>query len=128
MAASALTQFLPVAPVASVAKRAEPVETVGLTDDGARPHDLPALAPRVARGTHVIQPAKGRRQSSVWGKARWRAASRVPSMSKTTQSFPVRSTRPPGLLLVRVVREWATLEIIKKERAQGFDRRLCQRR
>ncbi len=59
---SALSQFLPVAPVASVAKRAEPLEAVGLADDGARPHHLPALAAPVARGTDLIQPAKGRRQ------------------------------------------------------------------
>ena len=33
----ALTQFLPVTPIAAVAKRTEPLVTVGLTDDGARP-------------------------------------------------------------------------------------------
>src|SRR6266566_5444470 len=91
----ALAQFRSVATVAAVAKRAEPLESVGLADDGARPHHLPTLAPGVARGTDVIQPAKGRRQVSVWGKARCRAASRVPSRSKTTQVFPARSTRPP---------------------------------
>jgi hypothetical protein len=32
-----LTQFLPVEPVASVAKRAEPLETVGLADDRMGP-------------------------------------------------------------------------------------------
>ena len=58
----ALTQFLPVASVASVAKRAEPLETVGLADDGARPYHLASLAPGVASSTHVIQPTKGRRQ------------------------------------------------------------------
>src|SRR5437660_8015502 len=58
----ALAQFRSVATVAAVAKRAEPLEAVGLTDDGARPHHLASLAPRVARGTDLIQPAKGRRQ------------------------------------------------------------------
>ena len=58
----ALTQFLPVAPVAPVAKRAEPLETVGLTDDGARPDDFPALASRLASSTDLIQPAIGRWQ------------------------------------------------------------------
>src|SRR5260221_4539273 len=57
-----LTQFHPVATIASVAKRAEPLEGVGLTDDGAGPHHLPALAPSVARSTDVIQPAKDWRQ------------------------------------------------------------------
>src|SRR5258708_3107362 len=56
------TQFLPVAPIPSIAKRTEPLETVGLADDGSRPYHLPALAPGVARGPHVIQPAKGRGQ------------------------------------------------------------------
>src|SRR5215831_8016223 len=36
--------------------------------------------------------------SSVWGKARCLAASRVPSISKTIQVFPVRSTNPPVCL------------------------------
>jgi hypothetical protein len=58
----ALAQFHAILPVATLAKTAEPLETVGLADDGARPHHLPALAPGVARGTHLIQPAKGRGQ------------------------------------------------------------------
>jgi hypothetical protein len=57
-----LTQFLPVAPVAPVAKRAEPLEAVGLADDRAGPHHLPTLAPPVARGTDLIQPATSRGQ------------------------------------------------------------------
>ena len=35
---------------------------MGLADDRARAHDFPALAPGVARGTDLIQPAKGRGQ------------------------------------------------------------------
>src|SRR6266700_1356917 len=54
-----LTQFHSVATVAAIAKRAEPVETVGLANDGAGAHHLPPLAPCVARSTEVIQPAKG---------------------------------------------------------------------
>src|SRR5260370_442611 len=36
-----------VAPVAAVAKTPEPLEAMSLTDDGPRPHHLPALAPPV---------------------------------------------------------------------------------
>src|SRR6266699_1686155 len=56
----ALAQLLSVAPVAMITKTAEPLETVGLADHGARPHDLPSLTPGVAGGTDLIQPAKGR--------------------------------------------------------------------
>jgi hypothetical protein len=50
----ALPQFLPVATIAAIAKRTEPLETVSLADDGARAHDFPALASSVARGTDLI--------------------------------------------------------------------------
>src|SRR5258708_3019615 len=49
-------QFLPVASIAFVPKTAEPLETVGLTDDGSRPYHLPTLAPGVARSTDLIEP------------------------------------------------------------------------
>src|SRR3989440_8218568 len=52
-----LAQLCAVATVASVAKRAEPLGTVGLTDDGASTHDLATLAPPVAGGTDILQPA-----------------------------------------------------------------------
>ena len=52
----ALAQLLSVAPVATIPKTAEPLETVGLADHGARPHDLPSLTPGVAGGTDLIQP------------------------------------------------------------------------
>src|SRR5579875_1696961 len=58
----ALSQFCSVAAVAAIAKRAEPLEAVGLADDGARPHHLASLASGVARGTDFIYPAKRRRQ------------------------------------------------------------------
>ena len=54
-----LSQFHTVAPIASVAKRAEPLVRMSLTDDGTSAHDLPALAPCVARGADVIESAKG---------------------------------------------------------------------
>lgn len=57
-----LAQFCSVASVASIAKTAEPVGALSLRNPRARSDDLPALAPRVARGTHVISPPKGRRQ------------------------------------------------------------------
>jgi hypothetical protein len=63
----ALTQFLPVTPIAAVAKRTEPLVTVGLTDDRARPYNLSALASDVSRGTDLIQPAKGRGQVFALG-------------------------------------------------------------
>src|SRR5438067_12139931 len=48
-------QFLPVESIASVAETAEPLVTMGLRDDGARPDDFPALAPGVARRTDPVQ-------------------------------------------------------------------------
>jgi hypothetical protein len=49
-----LTYFLPVMPVPAVAKTAEPLIAMGLTDNSPCPHDLPTLAPSVARSAHVI--------------------------------------------------------------------------
>src|SRR5579875_2340352 len=54
-----LAQFLTIEPVASVAKGAEPLEIVGLTDDRAGTHDLSALTPPIARRTDLVQSAKG---------------------------------------------------------------------
>ena len=50
-----LAQFLPISPIASVAKRAEPVERVSLTNGGARPHHLPPFASGVARCADLIR-------------------------------------------------------------------------
>ena len=55
-----LAQFLSVTPVATVAKRAEPLLAMGLSNRCARANHLPAFAASVARSAHVIQPAKGR--------------------------------------------------------------------
>jgi hypothetical protein len=54
-----LAQFRSITSVASVPETAEPVITMGLRNRRARPNDLPTLAPGVARGTHLIQSAKG---------------------------------------------------------------------
>ncbi len=62
-----LSQFLPVLSIVAVSKTAEPVVTVGLTDDRARPYHLPTLAAPVARRTDLIQPAKGWRQVVALG-------------------------------------------------------------
>ena len=97
---------------------------MGLQDRGAGSHDFPSFAPGVARGTEGTQTALGRRPIWGLGKARWRAASRVPSTSKTTHWFPCRSDSPPGLLFV----QRASQQIIEKQRTQGLDRGLVKRR
>ena len=107
---------------------------MSLADDRARPHHLPTLAPRVARSTHVIQPAKGWRQ--LVGLRQSSLAGRLPRpidvKDHPAVTFSIHQLS--GLLLVGVVgsvgggREWATLEIIKKEGAESFNRRFCQRR
>ena len=100
--------------------------TVGLTDDGARPDDFPPLAPRVARSTDVIQPAKGRGQ--VFGLGQGALAGGFPR-AIDVKDHPVVSRsihQAPGLLARW--REWAAEQIIEKERAQGFDGLLGQRR
>ena len=56
----ALAHFHSVASVASIAKTAEPLIAMSLSDHRARPNDLSTFAPRVARGTDVIQPPRGR--------------------------------------------------------------------
>ena len=118
-------QFLSVSPVATVAKTAEPLIAVRLRNRCARPDDFPTFAPFVARGTDLIQSAEGLRQVSACGKARWRAASRVPSMSNTIHVFPTRSTRLPVCLSGVSGR---LEQIVEKERPQGFDWGLRQRR
>ncbi len=55
-----LTQFLPVASVAWVAERAEPLVAVGLSNRRARSNNLPAFAASVPRSAHLIQPAERR--------------------------------------------------------------------
>jgi hypothetical protein len=55
----ALTQFLPVEPIAPFAKGAEPLKTVGLADNRAGTHHLPTLAPSIARCIDLIEPTRG---------------------------------------------------------------------
>ena len=101
---------------------------MSLTDDGARPHHLASLAPRVARGTDLIQPAKGRRQVFSLGQgtlsSRLACAIEIKDHPGVSRSIHQAS----GLLLVGVGREGAALEIVEKEGTEGFDRFRCQRR
>src|SRR5579859_5062530 len=112
------------ASVASIAKRAEPLVAVGLTNDGSCSYPLSTLAPGVARGTHVIQPAKRRgqivdlRQGAL--------------TDRLTRAVNVKDD--PGIACwiqqashLLVVSKRATEQIIEKEGAQGFNRRLGQR-
>src|SRR5512135_220262 len=119
-----LSQFLSVAPVAFVAKTAEPLEAVGLADDRARPYHLPALAPSVARSTHLIQPAKGLRQVF---RLRQRPLPSGFTRAINVENNPrvVRSIHQTSDLLF--MRERATEQIIEKEGAQGFNGRFSQR-
>ncbi len=57
-----LAQFLPVPPVATMAKRAEPLVAMGLSNRGARANHLPAFAARVSRSAPLIQPTIRRRK------------------------------------------------------------------
>src|SRR5258708_12740236 len=52
------SQFLSIPSVAFVSKTAEPMGAVSLADGCAGTNYLPALAPRVARGTHLTHPPK----------------------------------------------------------------------
>ena len=101
------------------------METVGLTDDGARPYDLSALASGVARSAHVIQPAKGGRQLVGLRQRSLAGCLPRPIDVKDHPAVSCSIHQPSGLL---VGGEWATLEIIKKEGAQGFNGRFCERR
>src|SRR5260370_1344608 len=93
---------------------------MGLTDDGARPHHFPTLAPGVASRTHVIQPAKGWRQ--VFGLWQGTLTGRF-TRAIDVKDHPAvsRSIHETTRLLLVGVGEWAALEIIETEHAQGFD-------
>jgi hypothetical protein len=123
----ALAQFRPVAPVAAIAKRAEPLEAVGLADHGPRAHHLPALAPRVAWSTDIIQPAKGGRESFALGQSaltgRLSRAIQVkdhPGGSGSIQQIP-------GVWFVRAAPKRAAEQIVEEEGTQRFDRLRGQR-
>ncbi len=122
----ALTQLLPVATVAPVAKRAEPLETMGLTNDGAGAHHLSTLTPFVARSTDVIQPAKGRGECFCLGQGTLAGCLTGAIEIKDHPGVSCSIHQTPGLLLIGVVREWATEHIIEKKRAHSFNGRLGQ--
>src|SRR6266516_255303 len=107
-----------VVPIASVAKRAEPLGTVGLTDDGAGTHDFPSLAPGVARGTDLIQPPKGRWQFFCLGK-RALAGSRTSAID--SKDNPRSSLSIQQATCLPLFGERAAERIIEKQRAQGLD-------
>jgi hypothetical protein len=123
-----LVQLCAVATVALAAKRAEPLGTVGLTDDGASTHDLAALAPPVAGGTDIIQPAKGRGEFFCLGQGALagRLTRAIDIKDHPCVSCSIHQT--PDFPGWRLIRERAAEQIIEKERAQGFDWRLGQRR
>jgi hypothetical protein len=96
-----------------------------LTDDGARSHHLPTLAPGIASRTHIIQPPK--RWGQLFGLWQGPLPGRFPRAIevKDHPRLPCSIQQLSGLL---VGGERTTREIIEKEGAQGFDRLLGQRR
>src|SRR5947209_12361965 len=112
-------QFLSVEPIASVAETAEPLVTMSLRDDGARPHDLPTLAPPVARSTNLSQ-------ATLWWRqvlCLWQGSlpSGLPRPIEVYDHVVVASSieQLAGVpLFVQRTRE----QIGEKERAQGFGR------
>ena|SRR5579859_1326148 len=58
----ALTQFLPISSIPTVAKRTEPLIAMRLSNRCSRSDNLPAFAASVARSADLIQPARGWRQ------------------------------------------------------------------
>jgi len=78
-------QFLPVEPIASIAERAEPLVGVSEAQTAVR---VRTTSPRLRPVQPGAQTSSNRRKaggrSGLLGKARWRAATRRPSMSKTS--------------------------------------------
>ena len=97
---------------------------MGLTDDSTRPNHLPTLAAPVARSAHVIQPAKGWGQ--IFGLGQGALASCL-TRAIQIKDYPGISCSIRQASRLLVVGERATLQIIEKERAQGFHRCLSQR-
>src|SRR5437879_5800891 len=94
------------------------------TDDGPRPHHLPALAAPRARSTDVVQAAKGLRQVVALGSSALAGCFTCPIDVKDDPGISC-SIHQTTCLLVR--REWAAEQIIEEERAQGFDGYFGQR-
>ena len=78
---------------------------------------------RVARSAHVIQPAKGRRQLVGLRQRSLAGCLPRPIDVKDDPGVVPSIQQASGLL---VGREWATEQIIEKERTQGFNGRFCQ--
>ena len=91
------------------------MEGVSLADDGAGSHHLPALAPGVARGTDVIQPAKGRRQVFSLGQGTLASCLACAIDIKDDPGVPRSIHQASSLFLVGVGREWAAEQIVAKE-------------
>src|SRR5579875_1182690 len=111
--------------VASVAKRAEPLIAVGLTDRRARANHLAALASSVSRSTHVIQSTKGRRKFIGLGQGALPGGLSSPINVEDCPGVTCSVEQTSSLL---VGRERPTEQIVQKHGAQGFDGCLCQRR
>jgi hypothetical protein len=100
---------------------------MSLRDNRARPDDLPALAPSVARSTYLVQATVWCRQVfCLWQSAlAGRLTGAIDIKDHPGASCSIHQTpRFPSLLLVG---ERAAEQIIEKERAQGFDGCLSQR-
>jgi hypothetical protein len=77
---------------------------MGLTDHSAGSHHFPALAPGVARGTDVIQPAKGWRQLLGLGQGALTGGFARAIKIKDHPRVPGSIRQPARLLFFR---EWA---------------------
>src|SRR5947209_4072545 len=112
-----LAQFVPVVSMAAVAETAEPLVTMSLRDDGARPDHLPTLAPRVARRTDLLQATLCWRQRfCLW---QGPLAGGLPRPIDVKDDVCVACSidkRACVSLCVQRARE----QISEKERAQGF--------
>src|SRR5712691_3974725 len=118
-------QFLPVESIASVAETAEPVVTMSLRDDGASTDDLPALAPRVARSTNLIQATLWCRQLLCLWQGTLPGGLPRPIDVKDHAFVACSIDKLAGVsLFVHRARE----QIGEKERAQGFCSRPGQAR
>ncbi len=120
-----LAQLFSISPVPAVPETAEPLRTVGLAHRCPGPDHLPAFASPLARGTHLIQPAKR------WGKVislRKRALPGRFSRAIDVKHHPgaTCSIHQTSHLFVRG--EWTSEQIIEKEPAESVHRRLRQRR
>src|SRR2546430_11760999 len=110
-------QFLPVVSIASVAETTEPVGTMGLRDDGARPDDFPALASGVARRTDLGQATLCWRQRLCLWQGTLSGGLPCPIDVKDHMFVACAIDKLAGMsLCVQRARQ----QIGEKERAQGF--------